>query len=65
MAGIGVHAQEQRVALRRARVRRQRVLQRGQKLVAVQRHHAVVVVRCRRHARQHPGARPALPGGLL
>ncbi len=47
VAGVHVDAQDERVALRRARVAGQHVLERGQKLVAVQWYHAVVVVRCR------------------
>ena len=54
--GVDIDAQDERVALRRAGVPRQRVLQRGQELVAVQRYHPVVVVRCCAHRRSHASA---------
>ena len=46
VAGVVVDAQQQRVALGRAGVGRQGVLQRGNHLVAVQRHHPVIMVGC-------------------
>ena len=70
VAGVHVDAQDERVALRRAGVAGQRVLQRGQELVAVQGHHAVVVVCCRprpaalnraRNAQSRLGARLGAP----
>ncbi len=46
VASVVLDAQDERVALRRAGVPRQRVLQRRDELVAVAGHHAVIVVGC-------------------
>ena len=51
--GVVRDAQDERVALRRVRVAGQHVLQRRDELVAVARHHRVVVVRCRGPRRAH------------